>query len=97
MKISLVASFLFLAAIVNAADNDYKQMCYQTCVHRDCQGTNKTPCSMVYVGTYVHVNYRPRNDANDAVHASICVMAPLSEHSFIRGNYYCEDSTGITY
>ncbi|KAF9538405.1 hypothetical protein EC957_006780 [Mortierella hygrophila] len=91
MKLSLISSFLFLAAIVNAADNDYKQMCYETCVHTTCQGTNvNTPCATAFVGTYVHVDYRPRNDANDAVHASICVMAPLAARTFNRADYNCQ-------
>ncbi|KAG9061284.1 hypothetical protein KI688_007622 [Linnemannia hyalina] len=98
MKLSLISSFLFLAAIVNAADNVYKQMCYETCVHTTCQGTNvNTPCEVTYAGTYVHVNYRPRNDANDAVHASICVMAPLAERTFNRANFNCQLSQGVTY
>ncbi|KAF8938003.1 hypothetical protein BGZ47_008770, partial [Haplosporangium gracile] len=60
MKLSLIASFLFLAAVVNGADNDYRQMGYETCVHKTCSGTNVSNlCAPSFVGTYIHINYRP--------------------------------------
>ncbi|KAF9130607.1 hypothetical protein BGX30_013447 [Mortierella sp. GBA39] len=90
MKLSLISSFLFLAAIVNAADNDHKQMCYKTCVHKLCNGSNaSTLCLPVFLGTYVHVDYRRRSRVPDAVHASICSMAPLEVTNYIESDYDC--------
>ncbi|KAG0301010.1 hypothetical protein BGZ97_002982 [Linnemannia gamsii] len=98
MKISLIASFFFLAAVVHAVDNDYKQMCYEICTHKSCSDVNvSTLCAPAFVGTYNHVDYRRRSESADAVHASICIMAPLAESTFVRANYFCQPATARTY
>ncbi|KAG0278301.1 hypothetical protein BGZ96_002448 [Linnemannia gamsii] len=94
MKISIIASFFFLAAVVNAIDNEYHQMCYEICTHKACSGGNvNTLCGPAFVGTYNHVDYKRRYDVSDAVHASICIMAPLADATFNRANYFCEPAT----
>ncbi|KAK3839503.1 MAG: hypothetical protein JOS17DRAFT_729315 [Linnemannia elongata] len=93
MKISLVASFLFLAAIVNAADNDFKQMCYKICVHRNCNGSNgSTFCEPIFTGSYIHIDYRRRSRVPDATIASVCSMKPYDIQDYIEADYYCESS-----
>ncbi|KAF9130608.1 hypothetical protein BGX30_013448 [Mortierella sp. GBA39] len=34
MKLSLLLPFVLLIAVTNAVNNDYHQMCYETCVHK---------------------------------------------------------------
>ncbi|KAK3839506.1 MAG: hypothetical protein JOS17DRAFT_729318 [Linnemannia elongata] len=95
MKISVVLSLFFLAVAVSATDKDYKQMCYNTCVHKNCNGSNLSNlCTPHYVRTYIHVDNRPRGRGSvpNAVHASTCVMAPSGVTTFNKSDYECEKS-----
>ncbi|OAQ29415.1 hypothetical protein K457DRAFT_19220 [Linnemannia elongata AG-77] len=95
MKASFILSLFFLASAVSATDKDYKQMCYETCVHKNCNGSNTSNlCTPNYVRTFLHVDYRPQGQGKvpNAVHASICVMAPSGVTTFNRDDYECERS-----